>query len=263
MSMFSRAFPLLAACLISAYPTAHADAITIDFDSLEHGEIVNTQFSASYGVMIRAVNVGGGPDLALAFDSLQTDTADPDLEGPSWRGGNLDPLTSLGRLLIVAENSIDRDGDQRIDSPDDEGSRPAGSLFFEFEVPILSFGFDLIDVEGPEEFGPGSGFFAVFYDENGAPAAQVSYGEFIDSSSPFHVPGTVFGNNSVNRITPITAEALGLSQFYRVELNMGGSGAIDNIDFQPIPEPAPLVLVAAGLALTALIRIRSHDAEAR
>jgi hypothetical protein len=257
--MFSGGLPLLVAFLIAVFPLSQARSTTIDFDSLQHGEIVDTQLSSSLGVTISAVNAGGGPDLAIAFDSLETGTADPDLEGPSWSGGNLDRLTSLGRLLIIAENDRDRNGDQLIDDPDDEGSRPAGSLFFEFEVPILSFGFDLIDVEGSAEFGQTSGFIAVFYDENNTPLAQVSFGAFVDGGSPFFVPGVAYGNNTANRITPITAEALALTHFQKVELNLGGSSAVDNINFEPIPEPGTLVLVGIGLALTALTRLRSCE----
>src|SRR5687768_17784945 len=35
-----------------------------------------------------------------------------------------------------------------IDSPDDEGNRPAGDLIFQYNRVIDRFGFDIIDVEG-------------------------------------------------------------------------------------------------------------------
>ena len=44
-----------------------ADATTLDFESLNNGEIVSTQFSASHGVTISAINTGDGPNLAIAF----------------------------------------------------------------------------------------------------------------------------------------------------------------------------------------------------
>jgi hypothetical protein len=246
--MVSAGLPLLAALLFTVFGPSPAHATTIDFESLQHGEIVDTQFVSTFGVTISAINEGGGPDLAAAFDSLLTGTADPDLEGPPWSGGNLAPSTELGRLLIIAENDRDRNHDGVLDSPDDEGSRPAGSLFFEFEVPITSFGFDLIDVEGPEEYGDMSGFMAVFYDGDDNPLAQVGFGEFVDSSSPFFAPDVTFGNKTANRIAPITAEMLDLEEFHKVELNLGGSSAVDNITFEPVPEPTTLVLLALGLA---------------
>ena len=173
------------------------EAASIDFNSLSNGEIVNNQFSASHGVKISAVNTGGGPDLSIIFDSQLTGTADPDLEGPSWGGGNLSTSTVLGNLLIIAENDVvNKDG--LIVSPDDEGSRPAGSIFFDFDALIVSFGFDLIDVEGPEEFGVDSGFFATFFDETTTVLAKVGFGSLVLRDS------AVYGNNTINRISPFT-----------------------------------------------------------
>jgi hypothetical protein len=254
MLMLARHFGLALALMLPLLLAREAHPITLSFDTLDHGEIVNTQFTGDFGVTISADNVGGGPDLAIAFDSLQSGTRDPDLEGPSWAGGNLDEETVLGRLLIIAENGIDDNGDLRIDRPDDEGSRPAGSLLFEFQVPILSFGFDLVDVEGPEEFGADSGFVAVFFGENGTELARVGFGQFVDSDSSFFVEGVTFGNRTANRIPEITAEALGIEQFNKVEIDLGGSSAVDNVTFQPIPEPSTFVLLGLGLALSSLPR---------
>ena len=47
----------------------------------------------------------------LCFDSLLSNTADPDLEGPPWATGNLAPDTVLGNVLIIAENDVDSDVD--------------------------------------------------------------------------------------------------------------------------------------------------------
>ena len=82
---------------------ARADTNTISFDSLQHGEVINTQFVASHGVTISARNVGGGPNLAVAFDSNRINTRDPDLQGPPWSAGNLagDVQADLGRLVII------------------------------------------------------------------------------------------------------------------------------------------------------------------
>ena len=255
--MKPRYIGLLAAFLLPLLEAGAAHSTTLTFDTIDHGEIVTDQFADPFGVSIRAVNVGRGPDLAIGFDSLKTGTRDSDLEGPTWAGGNLAPDTVLRTLLIIAENGI-KDDDGLIDNPDDEGSRPAGSILFEFEVPILSFGFDLIDVEGPEEFGEDSGFVAVFYGEGDVELGRVGFGEFVDAGSPFFVAGAAFGNNTANRIPQITAEALALEQFKTVEINMGGSGAVDNITFEPIPEPSTFVLFGAGLALTALASRRAR-----
>ncbi|MEE8474748.1 MAG: hypothetical protein V3T01_05315, partial [Myxococcota bacterium] len=138
------------AMLAFVFSAASADAAMIDFDSLQHGEIVDTDFVMSFGVEISAENVGGGPDLAVGFDTTETGTRDPDLEAdPFWSGGNIQ-YEALGIILIIQENDFGC-GDDICDYPDDEGSRPAGQFIFDFEalgVPISEFGFDLIDVEG-------------------------------------------------------------------------------------------------------------------
>ncbi len=151
----------------------------------------------------------------------------------------------LGNLLIIAENDTDADGDGRIDIPDDERGRPAGSLFFDFTIPITSFGFDLIDVEGPQEFG--SGFVAFFF--GGQELDRIGFGDLSGLD-----PSVVFGDSTANRILPITAASLGIEPFQRVEINLGGSAAVDNIVATPVPEPATWLLLGAGLA--ALLRLR-------
>jgi hypothetical protein len=224
---------------ISGLWVSNVRAQLIDFNSLAHGEIVNTQFA---GVTISAINVGGGPDLAVAFDSTQPGTADPDLEkGSGWSGGNLPNNTDLGKFLIIQENTIGiNPGGTIVGSPDDEGDRPAGSIFFDFHVPITSFGFDLIDVEGPDEYGKDSGFFMAFYSGDSTMTIQ-GFGNFIARD------GADYGNNTINRIAPFTAAELGLSQFDEVEINFGGSAAIDNIRSTPVPEPATMLLLGSGL----------------
>ena len=59
-------------------------------------------------------------------------------------------------------------------------------------------------------------------------------------------------------IQPITAADLsdfvgnpGLTKFDRVEINFGGSAAVDNIGFNPIPEPATMLMVGSGLIILA------------
>jgi len=69
-------FALASICFISA------EATLIDFNTLGNRQIVDTEFQTSYGLTISAQNVGGGPDLAVIFDSTLTGTLDPDLQGP-------------------------------------------------------------------------------------------------------------------------------------------------------------------------------------
>jgi len=213
-----------------------AEALVLDFDDLAPGEIVSSQYLQTQGVTISAINFGSGPGLAIIFDSLNPTGGDYDLAGPAWAGGNLASAnTVLGKILIIAENDVDSNLDGLIDFPDDEGSRPAGSIFFDFENPMCSVGFDLIDVEGPSEFGHNSGFVATFF-MDGSELARVGFDQFINKNSMFFDSTIQYGDNKANRISPITVDSLSaftgtsITAFDKVEFNLGGSSAIDNID---------------------------------
>lgn len=220
---------------ILAFSFHNSSALVLEFDNLQVGEIVSNQYDEINGITISAKNMGGGPSIAIVFDSLNPTGGDSDLASP-WSGGNLvSSQTILEKILIIAENDIDADKNGLIDFPDDEGGRPAGSIYFEFDSPICSIGFDLVDVEGPSEYGNNSGFVAIFFMNNEV-LAKVGFHEFINSNSMFYDSSIEYGNNKANRISPISVEDLTLfsgkniSAFNRVEINLGGSSAIDNID---------------------------------
>jgi hypothetical protein len=232
-------FLFIAVCLWGG----NSEAILTDFNALKHGEIVSSQFS-NLGLTISGVNPNRSHDLAIIFDSSRTGTDDPDLEGPpdnTWAIGNLAPNQFLGNLLIIAENNLDIDEDELIDRPDDEGLRPGGLILFDFDTPITTFGFDLIDIEGASE-----GFQATFIMSNTG-SASLGYDDFTNAASPYYDSTIMFGDNSANRISSISAEDLRLSQFDRVQMNLGGSGAIDNIHWTTVPEPGSIFLIGSGL----------------
>ena len=158
----------------------------------------------------------------------------------------------MGNILIIQENS---NGiiDGIADLPDDEGSRAAGSITLSFDRALDFFGFDLVDVEGPSEYGANSGYFATFF-MNGSEVNRVGFGDLINSASPYYDSTIEFGDNYINRISPITVGQNGIQSFDEVVINFGGSAGIDNIVFEytppnnPVPEPATISLVGMGLA---------------
>jgi len=212
----------------------NAEALdTIDFESLSNKQIVDNEFA---GLTISANNIGGGPDLAVIFDSQVVQGGDPDLNGPllfDWDIGNLSPNTPLGNLLIIQETSCNGQCNDFIDvDPDDEGSRPAGELIFDFDSSICKFGLDIVDIEGPDEFGNDSGFAAAFF-MGGSELLRVGFDDLItNNGNPFFDPSIEFGDNSANTVTPFTAGIMGLTGFDEVKINLGGSGAVDNIKFE-------------------------------
>jgi len=242
--MFKSIAPLLVVSACGA--AAHAVPV-LTFDPAVHGEIITNQFAGSHGVTISANNLNRSFDLAVAFDSLMTGTADPDLEGPPWAGGNLAPNTVLGNMLILQENNTGI-GDGIADNPDDEGQRPAGDLIFDFATAQTQFGFDLIDVEGTmEENGMVSFFLG-----GGMVGSPIAFSDITNNASPFYDATVTFGDNTANSLGPWNAADFGAINFDRVVIRLGGSGAVDNI---AVPAPGAGAILG-GLALAGLRRKR-------
>ena len=242
--------------VLSLAGAAHAGApggTLIDFNGYPAGEIIDTEY-AYEGVVISVQKPAGSdsPAVATLYDTTRTGNPDPDLQRPFDRGNLAGPGPG-GNVLILPLNGTDRNGDGRIDQPNDDPSHPAGQFTFDFSTPVSQFGFDLIDVEGPREYDENSGYFASFYFD-GELEARVGFGSFVDPTSPFYDPTVKYGDNSANRIRPISAREVGMPQFDRVVLNFGGSGATDNIFFTPVPEPGTIALL--GLAAPALLMRR-------
>ena len=250
---------LLTSSLALAVDTAAASAERIDFDDLAHGTVVSTQYQASHGLTISANNPHRHFDLAAAFDSNLSNTRDPDLESP-WSGGNLPANTDLGTLLIIQENNRDANNDGILDRPDDEGRRPGGSLTFDFDRTLDSFGFTLVDVEGTPEY-PGGFFMAIFRDAQ--QLATIDFKDLVerDPSDPAaqsvydaYAPGThpVFGDRTANAVRPVTTGQVG-GGFNRVVLGFGGSGGVADISYTVVPSPTS---VGGGLVLMTALLIR-------
>lgn len=258
--------PAAAALLSAAFcsPLIAAPVIDVTFQEGSHGEVITNKFLAQYGFVVSANNlVANHPDKAIIFNSRNRNTADTDLEGfntaepngKQWTRGNLAGKNDLGKILIIAENDVDANNNGLIDSPDDEGARPAGSIFFDFRTPITQLQFNLVDIEGPVEYGTNAGYVAVFTgpslsEAGGVGTGQVGFAQFITNNNPFYDSTIRFGDNSANQFKPITAAQMNLASITRVEFNLGGSGAVDRLRFIQVPEPTAMAFAAlAPLAL--------------
>lgn len=228
--------------LLAGVGIGNAGAVLIDFEGFVEGRIIDDEFAPL--ITINAIDVNKNPRPAVIFNSnTARDLEDNDLMSP-WSDGNIAD-EDLGNLLIIQDDQrLETDGMGNIAYPDDEGDRPAGSIFFHFAAPVRSFGFDLIDVEGMEEYTVG-GYFAAFYSA-GAMQALIGFGNLAALD-----PSIQYGNNTANRISPISFDHLELNRFDMVEINFGGSAAVDNIRFNPVPEPASMLLVGSGLIVLA------------
>lgn len=231
--------------LVAVGAAMPASAAMVTFSGLAHGEVVNNQY-VGLGLTIAVDNFNRSFDLGVAFDTTLTNTADPDLEDP-WERGNIAANEILGNVLIIAENNTDSNNDGILDNPDDEAGRPAGEFVLTFATAQTSLGFDILDIEGTaQENG-----YVEFY--SGATSLRrITFNMLVTNDNPFFDASIDFGDESANRIQPFTSAAMGIGAFDRVVIRLGGSGAIDNLNYIPSPGAATL----AGFGALALLRRR-------
>jgi hypothetical protein len=256
--MFHRNAPVVGALIALLAMVTNASAastLLLDFESFSHGQIIDDDMP---GVTVSVDNFrSGGPDLGVIFDTRLRNTPDDDLEGPngangSWAGGgNIPSDEILGNALIIPTRGGD-DGNGFLDeAPNDEGRRPAGVITMLFDSNIRTFGFDLIDVEGPVEYGNGGGFVASFF-SNGSLVTTIDFADFVTPGSLVYDAGITFGNNSANRIVPIDLQQFGPGMINKVQIAMGGSGAVDNILVTMVPTPSAVavgIMMLGGLTI--------------
>lgn len=213
--------------LTAAAMASAATADTLDFSDLTHGDIVAAQY-AGQGVNIATVNFDdiGNANLGVIFDTSLGGTADPDLEDP-FSLGNTDLNTNLGNVLIISEDG----------TPNDEGSRPAGTITFTFDMLVQSFGFHVVDLESETIEESSLDFY-----RDGSLVDTVDFEDFLAGGS--HDNGVIFGNNSINLISEF-AVAGGYNELV---INVGGSMGFDNITYT-IPAPGALALFGMGAAV--------------
>lgn len=213
--------------LTAAAMASAATADTLDFSDLNHGDVVAAQY-AGQGVNIATVNFDdiGNANLGVIFDTSLSGTADGDLEDP-FSLGNTDLNTPLGNVLIISEDG----------TPNDEGSRPAGTITFTFDMLVESFGFHVVDLESATAENSSLDFY-----RDGGLVDTVDFADFLAGGS--HDNGVVFGNNSINLISEF-AVAGGYDELV---INVGGSMGFDNITYT-IPAPGAFALLGMGAAM--------------
>ena len=236
----------VALCAV-AVPSANGAAYTIDFEDQPAGTFLDDEY-ASRGIEI-STNNNDGPDVATLINSDINLPWEEDLEYP-WDGGNLEGVR-LGNLLIVAENTIDENNDGLIDQPDDE--KDGGTITIQFDTPLTSFGFDLIDLEIREDIPSAR----VEFRSNGTLLESIELYDLEDEDSDWYDPTVDLGNNKANRVGPFTAAEFGAQSFDEVRFVITPSGtAIDNLQVVEVPEPAMAAIVALGVPVAFGLRRR-------
>jgi hypothetical protein len=225
-----------------------AEAITLDFEQFVHGEVISG--TTVSGVTITAFNPHKAHDYGVVFDTRVSGSNDPDLEAgdPAWLGGNLSEANlgfdpELGNILVVQRFGTDcESGICR--TPDDQGGGGGGTMLdFVFAQDITSVGWDLVDIDSSET----AGFITL---HSGAMQVSFLFGDLL--------PAALFGDGTANRFAPILATDVGFQSIDRVTITFGGSGGIDNLTFEPVPEPSTIALLGVGLLGLASQARRRH-----
>ena len=209
-----------------------ASATTITFDGLDNGTIVDDEYFADYGITFNGYNADKNENnLAVVFDSSSSNTQDSDLESPFANINDPSLGTSNpGNVLVIHENPSTCDALTCTD-PDDEGSRPAGTFTIDFSEAVTLNSIDFFDIELEEAS-----------DNNSINLFDINGDEI--SEDTFYTPSTG-GNNTWDRLL---FDIVGV---YSIEINLNGSGAISNLDFDyvtvSVPEPSTIAIF--GLAL--------------
>lgn len=233
--MFARSLLTAALVMLGLAPAPAARALTLDFEAFVNGEVLSG--TTVSGVTILANNPHKAFDYGAVFDTTVPGSNAQDLRAgsPAWSGGNLaesnlgfDP--ELGNILIVQK--IGSDCDTGICSvPGDQGGGDT-SLDFFFDTDISSIGWDAVDIDADEAFGS-------IIIHSGATQISFAFEDLLAAS--------LFGNHTANRFAPIQATDIGLQSIDRITILFGGSGGVDNVVFEPVPEPGTMALLGMGL----------------
>lgn len=168
---------------------------------------------ASQGVTITNL---GGTQICGIMDTDYYGWASPsdDIHYP-WNGGNLAGI-HIGEIVFASAQSCAAPCGGTCPQP--FWDHP-GQIAFDYPIPQVSFGFDLVDID-PGDTGGSVELFL-----GGVSQLKVHWHEFTNPSSPHHRPGVVFGNGTANRISPLSLPG----GFDRAVIHLTGSGGTDGI----------------------------------
>ncbi len=248
---------LLTAALATAALTTGANAATvIDFNGIATGTTVTTQVP---GLSISASSpYADSPEQVFAWDFNgypQFDFAGQ--QAPFTSGNATGRDLGQGLALRGPEGVLTGFGvlPKPIPTPL-EKRRPAGTINLAFDTALDSFGFTIVDVEGPEEFTTNTGFFIDFL-SNGVDVGSFDFASFVtDDSSMVFDPSISFGDRSANQISPITASMLGVDSFDEVRISLGGSAIVAQVTVNAVPTPTAAL---GGLALLGAGALRRRN----
>ncbi len=147
------------------------------------------------------------PNKCIVFDSTNPSIADPDLITPGYGPDN---DTSLGKLLIIAENDVDANNDGLVDVPDD--AFDGGIIHFNWDSAVDLCSVTFVDVDDED----GQGITRLrFWSDN---AGTAFLGSIICPEGPDNNVKTLYFK---------------VANVRRMDIVMGGSGAIGAVSWCP------------------------------
>ncbi len=229
---------ILPAAAFFVASTLSVGAVTLNFDtdnsgSTVAGDINGTEFT-DFGVTI---SVAGDTNQLALFNS----NCGPDFPGTPCTGGDPDLASGVstfgtqpqGRVLIGQENNADE--------PDDQLG--TYTFTFDFSPRVALTSVSMLDLD-EGEFDPGAtnlSFRRTF--------ADGTIVEDFSSNLAFSIIGS--GDNSLATFSFAESGVTSLEVAFN-----GISGSISAVEYTPIPVPAALPLLGAGLAALCFVRRR-------
>ncbi|MEM6636191.1 MAG: VPLPA-CTERM sorting domain-containing protein [Pseudomonadota bacterium] len=234
MSKFVYAALFSAAFVVSG--TVQSHAVTLDFEGPSSGNIDGDEFLGAFGLTITGFDKDGVETQLALFNSScdggPGNDSFPDCTGDDDDLASGDPYGTdpQGNVLIIQENGGE---------PDD--SAQGGSWLFSFLAPVTVTAVELLDLDRNPR-----GLSFDFAYEGGASSDDVApLSEQLLSNDT--------GNNSLTRFTFEEFNVVSL------KINLYDSGAVASVDFTPVPLPAGLPLLVAGLGALGLMRRRKRS----
>ncbi len=170
------------------------------------GTIVQDQWASEAVFITGVTNDPSHPDEVLIFDTAHPTGGDTDLVTPGYGRNNALPR---GEVLVLADNTVDENGDGLVDNPGD--SNGGGTFTLDFSVCSRLESATVLDIDSTEP----DCFFEAF-DING-----VSLGQW---------PLAQMGDNSIQ-----TVDFGGVELVRKLQLTICASGALVDVTYCPTP----------------------------
>jgi len=224
--------------------TSAASLSVLDFEGFASGQIIDDEYAPF--VLISAVNLSSGPDVAIIFDTTDLNPAGGDLDLVAPFNSNNPGLPDNykpGNVLIIQERNDCNFVTGFCATPDDEGSRPGGEFEFLFGKAVTLETIDFLDIEIEEDNNNPNSEIHLFNSDD----IEIQMGMFF-------VPSTG-GDNLWNQL-----DFGSINDVKRIVIELNGSGAIDNLAYQVdevVPVPASAWLFGSAIGLLGWLRRRS------